>query len=394
MGKIELASLSDCTGCSVCHDVCPDQCISMNRGQKSFHKYPNIDTTKCIECGKCMRSCPIISPIDSQSYFKQIYYAAWNRNEQERLSSTSGGIGSALSEWGIKNGYIICGSAFDDNWSLSHKICSSQQGISKFKGSKYLQSNTTGIFNQIFALVKEGKKVIFIGTPCQIAGLLKVCGRYREQILLVDIICHGVNSPYVWQQYVSYLEGKYHSKLTSYNFRDKSHGWERKNGTPNLRVEMSFENGKKLNERAVYNQFHYWFGQHYILREACFNCMFRTKQRISDITIGDFWGVDKVIPQMDTFNGISVVIANTATGLEVIKLCDVEKEEVNESDAIKVLKGFVEKRPEPVRNLDISKMESFMQYYLSHDFADVLYAYKAPSKAKFFIERIKSLLKI
>lgn len=393
MAKIELASLSECTGCSACHDVCPKDCILMTRPDNSLHIYPLVDSDVCIECGKCMRTCPIISEPEEHIEFNQQYFAAWNRSGEQVDSSTSGGIGSAIAVWGLRNNYIVYGARFDEEWFLSHQGTEKSIDLERFKRSKYLQSETAGIFIEILNQLRANKKVLFIGTPCQIAGLLNVCtGKYRNQLVTVDIICHGVNSPYVWHEYVKYLEEHYDAKLVDYNFRDKSHGWERRNGSPNLRVAMEFANGKKINERAVYNQFHYWFGQHYILREACFNCRFRITERISDITIGDFWGIDKIIPGINIRSGVSVVIVNTQNGFSVIGECDIVKTKVDSNMAISVLKGYVEKRPQSVRNKEVSRMKHFTGFFLSNSFEQTITQYKVPTKVSFFFERVKSLI--
>lgn len=394
MATIELASLSECTGCSACHDVCPKDCILMTRPGDSLHIYPLINRELCIECGKCVRTCPVITSDGNSDDFVQQYYAAWNKSEKQVESSTSGGVGSAISEWGLRHNYIVYGASFDKEWHLSHQGTATFIDSEKFKRSKYLQSDTTGIFTEILYQLRADKKILFIGTPCQIAGLQKVCGvRYRNQLVTVDIICHGVNSPYVWHGYVKYLEGLYNSKLIYYNFRDKSHGWERTSGSPNLRVAMKFANGKEINERAVYNQFHYWFGQHYILREACFNCRYRTKERISDITIGDFWGIDKIIPGIDIKSGVSAVIVNTQMGSSVIDGCDIVKTKVEPIKATNVLKGYIEKRPQSVRENEVSRMKNFTAFFLSNSFELAIKRHKAPTKVSFFFERIKSLLK-
>ncbi len=395
MSKINLAPKDECTGCAACHDICPVECISMTRPADSLHKFPQINRNVCIECGKCVGTCPILSPISNKVPFNQKYFAAWSEDDSQRKQSTSGGVGAAITTWGIQNGYYICGSSFNSEWQLQHCLTNEEKEADKFRQSKYLQSDTSSVFKEIISVLKAGNKVIFIGTPCQVNGLIKVCpDTLKDQVITVDIICHGVNSPKVWHDYVDYLERWQDSQLTKYNFRDKSKGWERSNGTSNLRVSMSFENGHATNERAVYNQFHYWFGQHYILRDACFNCKYRNPDRVSDITIGDFWGINKIISDVDTFKGVSAVITNSQKGLDLIQACGITVKGVESEEAVKVLRGYIEHKHQSQRNQEIEKMHDFENFYLTHSFDESVRTYKAPSKLSFFIMRVKSVLHI
>lgn len=392
--EIELASIEECTGCSACSDVCPKQCISFDY-KGTLHLHPKIDSDRCIKCGKCVRTCPILN-VESKKNTerdKPRYFAAWNLNPDNRAKSTSGGAGAAIAEWGLNKGWKICGSLFDSEWHLHHKIGNSQEFLAKIRQSKYLQSNTAGVLNQIKDLIRDGKKVIFFGTPCQVDGVLKVCGS-SENLITVEIICHGVNSPKVWQDYVTYLESKNKDKLVSYNFRDKSRGWERPKGGPNLTVSMQFSQNRPQIIPARYNLFHYWFGQHYMLREACFNCKYRKAERVADIVIGDFWGVEKILPNVEIKSGVSVIVTQNHKALEIISEIDCQLIDVPENKATNVLRGFIEKRSQKKRNEEVDKMREFSFEYRNNHFEDMAKKYPAPTKVSYFIDRIKCYLHI
>ncbi|MBD5233355.1 MAG: 4Fe-4S dicluster domain-containing protein [Bacteroidales bacterium] len=394
-GKIELAGRNKCTSCSACADICPKQCISFD-SFGTLQKFPKIDEDVCIKCGLCVRTCPELNPItQSEDEYSRECYAAWCNDDTTRATSTSGGIGTAIAQWAISEGFAVCGALFDSNWNLKHQVSKELSDIRKFSQSKYLQSSTNGVLREIIGRLKNGEKILFIGTPCQVAGLVKMCPAHnRQNLLTVDIICHGVNSPMVWKDYLNYLQKTNNSKLVAYNFRDKSHGWERKNGTPNLRVAMQFDNGKKINQRSVFNLFHYWFGKHYILNETCLDCRYRTLHRFSDITIGDFWGVQNVLSGTDTTKGVSAVIINTSAGKNILESLDATSIKVDIDKAVKYLKGLVEKRPYDLRMKEAENMHNFSGFYLSHDFEEVRAAYAPPTQMSFFIDRIKSLLHI
>ena len=391
--KIKLAAISDCTGCAACGDVCPKRCISFDFNN-TLHLYPNINEDVCIKCGKCMKTCPILNPDDSSESDvsgRYRYFATWREDNYKRAFSTSGGAGAAIAEWGVQNGWKVCGSLFDSEWNLKHSIGTSDIFLEKIRQSKYLQSNTEGKFKEIKNLLDANEQVIFFGTPCQIAGLLKFCGK-RDTLLTVEIICHGVNSPKVWKDYVRAIEARNNSKLSSYNFRDKSRGWERPKGGPNLTVSMNFSNGSLIINPARYNLFHFWFGQHYMLREACFNCRYRKKERVGDIVIGDFWGIENILPSADIKRGISVAIATNTRSMNILHMIDCVLIEVNEDKTLGVLKGFIEKRSIESRSKDIEKMKNFAKDFYSSSFEEMVGKYPAPTPLSCFIARVKNFL--
>lgn len=365
---IVLSPNDKCTGCSVCAEICPKKCIKMAYVD-SIHARPVIDTEQCIACGSCMNVCPALSKY-APTNIGQNYYMSWHLNDEERMSSTSGGAGAAFVSKAIKNGWYVCGASMDDTFTLTHIITHDAGNAKTLKGSKYLQSNMEGVYSHIKELTLTGNNVLFIGTPCQVEALNRYLPeKAKENVLTCGIICHGVNSPLVWNDFKNWLESYYNSKLIEYKFRSKSRGWQKKNGGPSLRISFKFKDGKEVDQPSWKNLFHWWFGHHYILRPSCFHCDYRTEYRNSDITIGDFWGVEKVNASADTYKGVSVVISSTQKGDSFVKSCDeIVIRQVDEEKTKKVLKGFVENRTPEKQSDEINKELSFEKEYLEMGF--------------------------
>lgn len=365
--QIRLVDKSKCTGCRACSNVCPTSSIHFELD--GLHYYPKINEDSCIKCGKCISVCSPLQweknhPAESEASAK--YFCAWNIDTDERYSSTSGGVGSALAKLALKKGWYVCGAAFDKDWKLAHIVSNDKSIINKIRGSKYLQSNTDEVYKTIKDLLVRDEKVLFIGTPCQ-ADALKNCipPRLIGNLILCEIICHGVNSPLVWNDYKRHLEEDHNSPITYYNFRSKSRGWGK------LRVSYSFANGEKKDEPAYRNIFHSWFGRHYMMRESCFNCPYRTVSRYSDIVIGDFWGIENIEPTLDVKKGVSVVIANTSRGETFLADCNLTIKEINRNSALKVIKGYIDKTSNETKSMEIERMKQFEKDYKSYSFVEM-----------------------
>lgn len=392
--QIKLAEKDQCTGCGACADICPTHSISLKT--EGLHDYPVIAHT-CIQCGKCMNICPALNKIHSSNLIEQKYYCAWNKDDKERRESTSGGAASAMSLWAIRNGYYVCGARFDNDWNLLHEVSNDAAIISGFRGSKYLKSSTVGVFRTIKSVISEGKNVLFTGTPCQCDAISHYLNNAeKSHLITVSILCHGVNSALVWNDYVKYLEKIAHSQLVEYNFRSKSKGWRQdRGGGGKLRVYKKMANGKECDVPSWRNLFHCWFGCHYILRPSCFHCPYRVKQRTSDITVGDFWGVSKVLPELESEKGVSVVITSTEKGEQYINGCDsLHREKVDTSKTELVLKGFIEKRTESQICAEILQNKNFEQEYMVVGFEEMAKRYPAETYLDRIIASLKSRLHI
>lgn len=390
--RIILAEKSSCTGCGACVDACPKSCITMQR--EGLHYYPQIDKIQCISCQKCMKICPSINPLKKVNVDCQKYYACWHKDLIAVKSSTSGGVGTALAEHAIDNGYYVAGVVLTRDGIVKHVLATNKMEIQAFKGSKYVQSDSIGIYKKCLKAIKEGRKILFIGTPCQTEGMKRLLlENMQDNLLTCSIICHGVNSLYVWDDYRNSLEKKYKSKLRGYQFRCKSHGWQKSNGGPNLRVSYELFSGKKEDMPCWRNLFHHWFGHHYIMRRSCFKCQYRTEERHSDIVIGDFWNIEKVKEGMDTYNGVSVVITTTNRGEEFLHTNPFLL--INRVDAKKsvgALRGLINYKSEDIQNKEIQRAVAFEEEYCKTNFDFMAKKYSCPTYINMFINKIKSMI--
>lgn len=216
----------DCCGCSACVQRCPKQCISLYEDEEGF-LYPRVDKTVCIDCGLCEKVCPVLN--QSEGHEPIAVYAAKNPNEEIRMQSSSGGIFTMLAERIIDEGGVVFGACWDKDWNVVHDYAESKEDIAKFRGSKYVQSNIGETFKQTETFLIEGRKVLFSGTPCQIAGLKHFLLKDYDNLLTIEIICHSVPSPGVWKKYLTEelnSNGLTIGDIQQINFRDKSTGWE------------------------------------------------------------------------------------------------------------------------------------------------------------------------
>ena len=307
---IEIKDKTRCMGCHACYNRCPVQAIEMVEDEKGF-KYPQVNKEKCINCGLCERVCPILNQRKVENTPKA--YAVKNKNEEVREKSSSGGMFSLLAEKVLQDGGVVFGVAFDENWQLKHIYVENIEDLQIFRGSKYLQSIVGETYSKLKDFLIEGRKVMYTGTPCQIEGLKSYLGKEYENLFTQDIICHGVPSPKVHERYLKYLRDKYKTKnIKNIIHRTKINGWK------NWCVNIKFDNSEyiKAHEQDPYMQA---FLRNTSLRESCYNCQFKKKHRISDITLADFWGIENIAPEMDDDRGTSLVIINSEKGKKIFE---------------------------------------------------------------------------
>lgn len=306
---IQITNKADCCGCTACASVCALHAISMEPDALGF-LYPKVDTEKCTNCGLCEKVCAFNSNYDKSLNLTQpLAYAARHKDMKEVETSRSGAAFIAISDYVLDNGGVVYGAGYTDHFRVIHKRATTKQERDEFKGSKYVQSDLNHVFLQIKKDLKDGLTVLFSGTPCQTAGLNSFIGKkLREHLILVDIVCHGVPSPYIWKDYIAYLEKKYKDSICQVNFRDKQlFGWTAHHET----FKFSNIEGKKL----VSKSFKYLFYKHVMLRLSCGVCPYTNTRRPSDITIGDFWGWEKTDPNINTDDkGVSLILINTKKG--------------------------------------------------------------------------------
>jgi len=302
---LKITEKKDCTGCHACSNACPQNCISMKSDHEGFW-YPVTDDKKCTKCGLCEKVCPIIQK--KKIVNMPFAYAAYNKDEKVRLNSSSGGIFTLAAENVIKKGGVVFGACFDNNFNVIHNYTETKKGLIAFMGSKYVQSKIGGTYKEAKEFLKQGRQVLFTGTPCQIGGLKSYLGQVYENLFCIDIICHGVPSPKVWQKYVAYRENTAGVKTCKISFRDKSKGWKR------FSVSFLFRDDTEYLQTLDKDLFMQTFLSNICLRPSCYFCNFKTLNRQSDITLGDFWGMQNLLPGMNDDKGISLVFINSNSG--------------------------------------------------------------------------------
>ena len=318
--KIIIDDKSNCCGCAACVQICPQECISFKEDKEGF-RYPIIDNNKvCLECGLCASVCPIINHVATSFHNPLNVYAAKNKDEEIRIKSSSGGVFTLLAENTIREGGVVFGAKFDNNWEVVHDYTETIDGLSSFRGSKYVQSRIEDNYKKAKIFLQKGRRVLFSGTPCQIAGLKRYLKKDYDNLLCVDFVCHGVPSPKVWRYYVNNLCKKFKAINTTHisdvNFREKSRGWK------NFSLLISFLSKSPQEDKVtnIYSipfskeTFMRLFLENIILRPSCYNCQFRSLSSGADITIGDFWGIEKVDREFDDNKGISLVVNNSEKG--------------------------------------------------------------------------------
>lgn len=265
--------------------------------------YPQIDINECSNCGLCKRICPVNNN-KNQTKKPLDIFAAFNNNEDIRLSSSSGGLFSLFAEWVLDSGGIVYGAAFDKEWDVSHISVETIENLSKLRGSKYIQSNVGDSFSQAEKELKKGRLVLFTGTPCQIAGLQAFLRQHYDNLILIDILCHGVPSTRVFHTYIQ--ERAHNKKIDYINMRSKRQGWK------NYHFDIN-DYSKSWNEDTFMRA----FLNNLILRPSCYSCLYKDGKTFSDISLGDFWGVKQCHKELDDDKGISIVLLNTEKGKEL-----------------------------------------------------------------------------
>ncbi len=305
---------SDCCGCRACGDICPVGCISFRKDEEGF-LYPDVDETKCIHCGKCIKGCPEFHPNYNEA--PEHVLAAYALMEDCRQSGSSGGLFGVLASFIIENGGKVWGAAFDENLQLKHICAVKHDELRPLLRSKYLQSDTRGCFRQIAEDLKCGILTLFSGTPCQCNALRNYIGHDSDNLYLIDIVCHGVPSQDLFDKSIRWLEAKDSCHISQFSFRSKYKGALH----PQAFSYICERNGKVKRVNGLHYQFPFYFGfQKYItLRPSCYRCKWARPQRAGDITLGDFWGIEKLDPNLDPKTGISEVLVNSERGHALIE---------------------------------------------------------------------------
>lgn len=295
---------SKCCGCGVCSNVCEFNAIQMKPDSEGF-LYPEVNYTLCKKCRKCMNICTSVQ--NKKVEVEPDCYAIYSKNSEAKLASSSGGCFHLLSKYVLDNGGIVCGAAFDKDWNVEHILVDNINELKKIQTSKYLQSKSYEIFPEAKKIASEGRLLLFSGTPCQVNAFRLYLGKDYDNVILIDIICHGVPSPMVWQKYLKNIAGN--ETVTLVNFRDKTNGWQ----TFSMRIDTQ---NKSYCKTFPEDNYMYLFLNNLILRPSCYDCSNKSLNRFADISIGDFWGIDMYHPELNDNTGISALIVYTEKGMK------------------------------------------------------------------------------
>lgn len=308
---IQIKRKEACCGCNACGDVCAHSAITFTTDIEGFW-YPQVDREKCVDCGLCEKVCPVINikELKRNDYPQPAHtIAAFNKKMSVRWDSTSGGAFSALAEGMYEQDGYVEGAIYNEDFSVSNFISNNPDDLKRLRSSKYLQSRAEGIFKQIQSLLRRGEKVLACGTPCQMAALRSFLRKDYENLIIVDFICRGVNSPKVYRKYLDSLERKFGGKVVYVKAKNKELGWR------NLTRKVVFDNGKAYYGVHMQDDFRRGYHTNVYCRPSCYECQFKGFPRIADITIADYWGIEKVNPNMDNNIGTSMILLNSDKGI-------------------------------------------------------------------------------
>jgi coenzyme F420-reducing hydrogenase beta subunit len=317
---ITMIDNNDCIGCYGCFNVCTQKAIDMYLNNEGFLA-PSVNYEKCINCGICQEYCPIIVNQLPENLYTQISFASWSKNDHTRIKSSSGGVFTEIAKIVLKEGGIVFGVAFNNSFKARHISIESEEDISLIRGSKYVQSHVDDAYQKAVSIALQGRPVLFSGTPCQIAAMnLLKRSNPKIEIYTCEIICYGVPSESVFRSYLDYLSKIKNSQVKEFSFRDKTFGWKQ------YGTKIVFYNGEEYFQIHQRDPFMIGFSKNIYLRSICYDCPFAKIPRVSDITLGDLWGVSK---KLDDPKGVSVVIINTPKGEKLFeKVTNVEKVKV------------------------------------------------------------------
>ena len=305
---------STCCGCGACKIVCPNLAISMESDEYGYI-YPNIDKELCVECHKCEEICAFKNAKSLNKKPIQCYLGI-NTNTKDLYKSASGGTFSAIAKYILDDNGVVIGCTWNDELKPKHIVVDNYKALYKLQGSKYVQSDTEGIYEETKLLLRENRKVFFTGTPCQIAELKEYLEKDYDELLTADIICHGVPNLEFFISYKKWFENRKKCKILNVNFRDKDRlGW----GSVG---SITYQKNNKIKKQTILcneDPYYYLFEYGYILRESCYSCKYACSERKGDLTLGDFWGVHKYFPELDISMGISAILVNTYKGKKVIE---------------------------------------------------------------------------
>jgi acetyltransferase-like isoleucine patch superfamily enzyme/coenzyme F420-reducing hydrogenase beta subunit len=350
---INIADKSQCCGCNACGDICTHKAITFKVDIEGFW-YPEVDKNKCTDCGLCEKACPIIHINELKKNDYEIpphTIAAIHKKMNIRWDSTSGGAFSALAEGILEQNGYVSGAIYNKDFSVRNYVTNKIEDLEKLRSSKYLQSDASGLYAEIKSLLQKGEKVLACGTPCQMAALRSFLRKDYVNLIIVDFICRGVNSPKVYRKYLDSLERKFGGKVVYVKAKNKELGWR------NLTRKVIFDNGKAYYGVRMDDDFRRGYHTNVFCRPSCYTCQFKGFPRIADITIADYWGIEKVDKNLDNNIGTSMILLNSQKGIQYFTAVK-DKLEWKETAFESILGGNIALR-KPIEPAKINRAEFF-----------------------------------
>ncbi len=372
---INLQNKTDCCGCTACANICPKNCITMTPDAEGF-LYPEVNKDLCINCGLCEKVCPVIK-LPEVGAGERKSYAIRSKNNDVLRNSTSGGFFTPIANFVLNKGGVICAATYNDDWMVVHKFLTEkgEKAISKYRGSKYVQSYLGDCFSRIKEHLNKGRLVCFIGTTCQVNGLKKYIGDDKN-LITVDLVCHGTPSPKLWEKYINYQQEKYNSQIISVSFRNKTYGYH--SGT----MKIEFANGKIYYGSARVDYMLKSFFREISSRPICYQCPFKQVERCSDLTIYDCWHFSDLVEGVkDDDKGYTNVIVQSEKGAEILKalsdkveIYQVDTQRAIELDGVMVTKPAVPhpKRKAYYKDLDKETLPQHIKKFIPVTKKDIL----------------------
>lgn len=345
---INILNKKNCNGCCACVDICPTNAILLKTDIEGFW-YPEVKNNLCTDCGLCEKTCPEINAdkINKTNTENPLCFAAHHKEQEIRIDSTSGGIFSTLANNMYSIGGFVAGAIYNDDFSVRHIISNNPEDLVKIRSSKYLQSLCTDLYKEVKSLLVKGEKVLICGCPCQMAALRLYLNKDYENLIICDFICRGINSPKIFRKHLDSLEQRYGSKVIYAKAKNKELGWRK------LTFKAVFENGESYYGDGKIDDFTRGYLQSGVYcRPSCYDCKFKNIPRIADITLGDFWGIEKIVPSLDNDTGTSLVMCNSEKGKAffVTKLNEIAYQQVSIDDILPGNLSLLNSLPLPVIN--------------------------------------------
>lgn len=359
---MEVIERDKCTGCMACRNICPKNAINIET--IDGFDYPQINENMCIGCNLCENICPV-NKNDRGNKFEKKVYACKSKEDEVRMNSSSGGIFTIAAEKILDDGGVVFGARLDENFNVIHDYTDNKEDLKKFRGSKYVQSKIGKSFKKVKEFLEEGRKVLFVSTPCQVEGLYAYLRKDYDNLYTFDLICHGVPSADVWKKYLEYKEMKNKKKPENINFRKKEN-----NGWSNYEMCFSYPNFEDSTIHTI-DPYMRIFLRDFALRESCYNCSFKKENRASDITIADFWGLKEVNPDFFDEKGVSAVIVNSEKGSEFFEII---KERIDFTE--EKMEGIIKHNPMVVKSTQKNhRREEFLEDLKTKKFEELIEKY-------------------